>query len=78
MTEATVRDLRNNGAQVLARVAAGESIVITRDGRPVAQLSPLARPRLSAEVLIERFRKLPPMDPARLRKDIDSVIDQSL
>lgn len=78
MAEATVRDLRNKGAQVLARVAAGESIVITRDGRPVAQLSPLARPRLSAAVLIDRFRSLPAMDPARLQEDVDSVVDQSL
>jgi len=55
MSEATVRDLRNHGRQVLDRVEAGESVTITRDGKPVAQLEPLARARLSAAAVVERF-----------------------
>ena len=40
------RELRNNTRQLLERVAAGESIVITVGGRPAAELRPLeARPR---------------------------------
>jgi prevent-host-death family protein len=37
------RDLRNNTRQVLARVEAGESVTITVDGRPVAELRPAGR-----------------------------------
>ena len=36
-----VRELRNNVAAVLRRAAAGERIVVTVDGEPVAQLGPL-------------------------------------
>ncbi len=36
-----MRDLRNNGGEVLRRVEHGERIVVTRDGAPVAELRPL-------------------------------------
>ncbi len=78
VTEATVRDLRNKGAEVLDRVLAGERITVTRDGRPVAELRPVAGPRLGAKALIERFRRLAPIDPDRLRVDVDAVVDQSI
>ena len=35
------RELRNNVSRVLRRAESGERIVITVDGRPVAQLGPL-------------------------------------
>lgn len=76
--EATIRELRNRGGEVIDRVRAGEVITVTRDGVPVAELRPLARPRLTAAVLIERFRRLPPVDPDRLRADIDAIVGQSL
>ena len=36
-----IRELRNDVAAVVRRAGAGERIVITVDGRPVAQLGPL-------------------------------------
>ncbi len=36
-----VRELRNQVAAVVRRAGAGERIVVTVDGRPVAQLGPL-------------------------------------
>src|SRR5512138_707827 len=36
-----VRELRNNVAAVVRRAAAGERVVVTVDGVPVAQLGPL-------------------------------------
>ncbi|HVX19698.1 MAG TPA: type II toxin-antitoxin system prevent-host-death family antitoxin [Acidimicrobiales bacterium] len=36
-----VRDLRNQTAAAIRRAGAGERIVVTVDGRPVAQLGPL-------------------------------------
>jgi prevent-host-death family protein len=38
--EIASRDLRNNTAGLLRRVAEGETIVITRRGKPVADLVP--------------------------------------
>ena len=78
MGEASIRDLRNHGGEVIGRVQAGERVTITRDGEPVAELRPVPRRPLGAAALIEQFRALPPVDASRLRADIDAVLDQSL
>lgn len=74
----TIRELRNRGGEVVDRVEAGGHVTVTRDGRPVAELRPL-RPRgLSAVVILERWRRLPLVEPTRLRRDLDSVIEPDL
>ena len=78
MGEVSIRDLRNKGGEVVDRAASGELITITRDGKRVAELRALARPGLSAEALLERWRHLPAVDPEALRREIDEVIDASL
>lgn len=78
MGDVSVRDLRNQGGRVLKRVARGESITVTMDGEPIAELRPLGRRRLSAAALIERRKHLPSMDPRALRADLDQIIDTSL
>ena len=60
------------------RAARGEPITITKGGRPVAELRPLPSRGISAEVLLERWRALPALDPGRLRADIDAVLDSKL
>lgn len=42
MRSISQRELRNDSADVLRQVEAGESLVITRRGTPVAKLVPLA------------------------------------
>lgn len=74
----TVRDLRNNGGEVLRRVENGERVVVTRDGTPVAELRPLPRPSVSAAELIRRRRRLPVVDVAEMRRDVDELLDPSL
>jgi prevent-host-death family protein len=39
-----IRELRNNVAAVVRRAGAGERVVVTVDGRPVAQIGPLSAP----------------------------------
>ncbi len=78
MTEVAVRDLRNHGGEILDRVMGGESLTVTRDGRAVAELRPLPRRPLPASLLLERWRRMPAVDPVRLRADIDSVLDPAL
>lgn len=73
----TVRDLRNAGGRVLRRVARGEAVIITMDGTPVAELRPVRATGLASAVLIQRRRALPPVDPDRLRQDLDRAIDSS-
>jgi prevent-host-death family protein len=77
MTEVTIRELRNQGGDVVDRAAAGERITITRSGRPVAELRPVRAP-LSADALVERRRRLPEVDPVTLRKDLDELMDPGL
>lgn len=78
MAKVSVRDLRNKGGRVLKRVARGESVTVTMDGEPVAELRPLRRAGLSAAALLALWRKLPPLDPDALRADLDRVLDTSL
>jgi prevent-host-death family protein len=60
---------------VLDRVEAGERVTVTRNGRPVAELVPLARRPLSNEELVARAVNLPPVDPAAVRADVDRLLD---
>ncbi len=76
MSEATEHEVGDQAAQILDRVATDERVTITRDGKPVARVEPTARGRLSAAVLVGRFRQLPEVDPRRLREDIDALLDQ--
>jgi prevent-host-death family protein len=78
MIAVTIRDLRNHGGEVVDRVLAGEHLIVTRDGRPVAELRPVHRPRLDAANLLARWRHLPHVDPAAFRADIDNVVDPGL
>lgn len=78
MTEVSIRDLRNRGGEVVDRAARGELITITKAGKRVAELRPLAPPGLSAEALMARRRHLPAVDPGSLRREIDDVIDPGL
>jgi len=78
MAEVTIRELRNRGGRVVDRVAAGERVVVTRDGRAVAELRPLPAGGAGAAQLLERWRRLPPLDAAALRRDLDHKLDPRL
>lgn len=58
MAEVASRELRNDTRGVLRRVEAGEDVVITVDGRPVAVLHPVAtRPQwLTRQQFVDRFQ----------------------
>lgn len=78
MSEVTIRELRNHGGEVVDKVSSGEHVTITRAGKPVAELRPVARPAASAEVLLARWRTLPLVDAVTLRADVDAAFDPRL
>lgn len=78
MSNITVRDLRNHGGAVLDRVSRGEILTVTKSGKPVAELRPLAQPGLTARQILERWRSLPIVDPGGLRADLDKLLDPRL
>ena len=63
---------------MLYRVGHGETVVVTGDGRPVAELRPLPRRSDGSAELIERRRHLPAVDPAAFRADLDALIEPEL
>jgi prevent-host-death family protein len=52
MRTITHREMRNNSAELLRQVAAGESVIISNHGHPAALISPI--PRSALEDLAER------------------------
>jgi prevent-host-death family protein len=78
MSEVTIRELRNRGGEVVDRVAAGERVIVTRSGKPVAELRPVRSTLTTGSALLGQWRRLPPLDLAALRADLDSVIDPAL
>jgi antitoxin (DNA-binding transcriptional repressor) of toxin-antitoxin stability system len=44
MTTISLKDLQRDPAGLLDRVEAGEHLVVSRDGRPVAEMRPLGPP----------------------------------
>jgi prevent-host-death family protein len=78
MAEVTIRELRNHGGAVVDRVAAGEHLLVTRDGKPVAELRPVRTGALAASTLLRRWRRLPPLDATSLRRDLDATVDPRL
>jgi prevent-host-death family protein len=66
------RELRNDNAEIMRRVEAGESFVVTRNGKPVADLVPHGVPpkkRKTFRDMQEELRKLPPMDVEQWYRD---------
>ncbi len=76
MTTITQRQLRNDSAKVLRAVQEGQTMTVTRNGTPVAELRPVAaRQFVSRTVLEEAARNAPRIDARRFRADIDAVVD---
>jgi hypothetical protein len=44
----------------------------------VAELRPVRAVGLTAATLLQRWRRLPPMDSEALRRDVDALIDPAL
>jgi prevent-host-death family protein len=78
MSDVSIRELRNNGGEVVDRAARGEQITITRAGKAVAELRPVSRSPLAAGALLTRWRRLPALDPTAFRADIDETVDPGL
>ena len=81
LVEIGTRELRANLAAALRQVGAGERLVITVDGRPVAQLGPLEPPGsptladLAASGLVEPPRRA---QPSAAPDPVDTAVDVRL
>lgn len=56
----------------------GEAFVVTRNGVPVGELTPLRdRQFVAAEALVDAFAGAPVVERTRFADDLDVVVDQS-
>ncbi len=73
----TQRELRNDSGRIMRALDKGKSFVITRNGVPVGELTPLRqRVFVPAEAAVGAFAGAPRVAAARLRKDLDAAADQ--
>ena len=76
MRTITQRQLRNDSAAILREVQAGQSLIVTRNGTPVAELRPVSPRRfVPREAIAEAARRAPRIDAARFRSDLDTFVD---
>jgi len=75
--EITQRELRNQSGEIMRALDRGETFVVTRNGVPVGELTPLRqRQFVAAEVAVAVFGEAPDIEFERFRADVDSVLDQ--
>lgn len=68
----TQRQLRNDSGDIMRALDAGESFVITRNGVPVGELTPVRRHRfVGREAALAAFRTAAGVDSDRFRSDLD-------
>jgi prevent-host-death family protein len=73
----TQRELRHHCGAVLRDVQAGQTLIVTRNGVPVAELRPIPPRRFVPRVVLaDAALRAPPIDAARFRADLDAVDDQ--
>jgi prevent-host-death family protein len=75
------RELRNDNAQVIDAVVAGETFVVTRNGVPVAEIRPIQNRRrtlVPKSDLLALAASGPHIDFEQFRSDLDHLVDQSL
>jgi prevent-host-death family protein len=76
--EITQRELRNESGEIMRALDRGETFVVTRNGVPVGELTPLRqRQFVAAEAATTRFRGAPAIELQRFRDDVDAWLDQS-
>ncbi|MGH3105364.1 MAG: type II toxin-antitoxin system Phd/YefM family antitoxin [Gaiellaceae bacterium] len=71
------RELRNESGKIMRALDRGEAFVVTRNGVPVGELTPLRqRQFVAAEAAVAMFAGAPAVDLERFRVDIDVLLDQ--
>jgi antitoxin (DNA-binding transcriptional repressor) of toxin-antitoxin stability system len=73
----TQRELRNQSGEIMQALDRGESFIVTRNGVPVGELSPISRRQFVPVEEVQRlFAGLPHIDAQQFRRDVDTYLDQ--
>ncbi|CAN5362907.1 hypothetical protein BH11ACT5_BH11ACT5_03120 [soil metagenome] len=82
-TTISQRELRNDNADIMRRVEAGETFIVTRNGKPVAQVIPVddiptgTRRMTGAEIAAE-WAAMGPFDGEAWLRDARDSVDASI
>lgn len=72
----TQRELRNSSGDVMRALDRGEAFVVTRNGVPVGELTPLrTRKFVAADTALAAFAGAGAIAADRFRADIDAALD---
>jgi prevent-host-death family protein len=75
--EITQRELRNESGRIMRALDEGASFIVTRNGVPVGELTPVRHRRfVPAEVVLAAFAGAPRLDRRRFRREVDGGVDQ--
>ncbi len=75
----TQRELHNDSAAVLREVQAGQTMIVTRNGMPVAELRPIPPRRfIPRAVIADAAARAPRIDAKRFRTDLGNIVDVSV
>lgn len=73
----TQRELRNDSGEIMRSLDQGETFIVTRNGTPVGELTPMRRHRfVSTDAVVAMFRNAPAVDSNRFRADLDDIANQ--
>jgi antitoxin (DNA-binding transcriptional repressor) of toxin-antitoxin stability system len=76
-SEISQRELRNDSGRIMRALTEGETFIVTRNGVPIGELTPLRRHRfVRTEAAIELFRTAAPVSFDQLSHDLDQIADQ--
>ncbi len=71
----TQRELRNSSARIMDAVERGETLIVTRNGQPVAELRPIRRRTFAPTAEVKRlFADTPPVDLTAMRAELDDLL----
>lgn len=74
--EITQRELRNSSGEVMRALDRGEAFLVTRNGVPVGELTPLrSRTFVAVDAVRAAFAGAPAVAADRFRADVDAILD---
>ncbi|MDP9282786.1 MAG: hypothetical protein M3P38_11895 [Chloroflexota bacterium] len=75
--EITEQDLRKKSGELLRALERGKTFIVTRDGVPVGELTPVRRRQfVAAEAAVAGFAGAPAVESKRFRADVDALLDR--
>ena len=75
----TQRELRNESGHIMRDLDRGETFVVTRNGVPVGELTPVRGRRfVAAAAAVAAYRGAPRIDRERFRAELDASVEQNV